>query len=73
MSQEPRSPLPAPLPLNFSEVVERTFDELIDFDTGLTAEFPPAKPGEPVFAGIGENLFWAQENGFDAVAGVGEL
>ncbi len=69
----PRSSLPVALPLKFSEVLERTFDEWIDFDTGHTGAFPPGKPGEPVFAGIGESVLWAQENGFDAVAGVGEL
>ncbi|MBX3732973.1 MAG: serine/threonine protein kinase [Verrucomicrobiae bacterium] len=69
----PSSPLPAPEPLSFSETIERTFDELIDFETGRTGTFPPSKPGDNPFAGIGENILWAQENGFDAAAGVGEL
>lgn len=69
----PRTPPPAPQPRRFSEVRERTFDELIDFDTGDTAEFPPGTTGEPLLAGAGANVIWAQENGFDAVAGNGNL
>lgn len=69
----PRTPLPPPQPLVFSPESARTFDELIDFDTGRTAEFPPGQAGEPPFAGSGDNVLWAQENGFDAVAGNGEL
>ncbi len=36
----PRSPLPPPQPRRFYTVIERTFDALIDFDTGDTAAFP---------------------------------
>ncbi len=69
----PKVPLPRREQLRLAEPVERTFDELIDFDTGRTAEFPVAVPGADAFTSIGENLLWAQENGFDAVAGRGEL
>ncbi|MCW5550578.1 MAG: serine/threonine protein kinase [Verrucomicrobiae bacterium] len=70
---QPRSPLPPPQKPRFSEVMEHTFDELIDFDTGRIAEFPPGQPGRPPFAGIGENVLWAQKAGLDAAAGTGEL
>lgn len=59
--------------VQFSHVTEQSFDELIDFDTGRIAGFPPTKPGAHPLAGIGEDVLWAQENGFDAVAGNGEL
>lgn len=57
----------------YGHVTEQSFDALIDFDTGRVADFPPAKPGAHPLAGIGEDILWAQENGFDAVAGNGEL
>ncbi len=69
----PKVPLPRREQLRLAEPTERTFDELIDFDTGLTAAFPVAVPAANPFASIGENILWAQENGFDAVAGRGEL
>jgi hypothetical protein len=54
-------------------VQERTFAELIDFDTGKEADFPPSRPGAGLFDGIGDNILWMQENGFDAEAGAGAL
>ncbi len=69
----PELPLPRGESLRLAEPLERTFDELIDFDTGRTAGFPPGKPGDHPFASLGENILWAQEQGFDAAAGVGEL
>jgi hypothetical protein len=69
----PRSPVPPPIPARFGPVMERTFSELIDFDTGKTSGYPPAQPGANPFEGLGENVLWMQENGFDAEAGVGEL
>lgn len=59
--------------LIFGPVIERTFDELIDFDTGRAASFPTGKSAENVFAAIGENILWAQENGYDASASNSEL
>jgi hypothetical protein len=73
LALQPRTPLPRLGAYTFGPVVERTFDELIDFDTGRTAGFPPGKPGTHPFEGIGEDVLWAQEQGFDAVAGLGEL
>jgi hypothetical protein len=70
---EPRTPLARLEPAVFGPVLERTFGELVDFDTGRTADFPPGQPGEPTLAGVGGNVLWAQENGFDAVAGTDEL
>lgn len=70
---EPRTPLARLKPAVFGPVLERTFEELVDFDTGRTADFPPGQPGESIFAGLGANVLWAQENGFDAVAGTDEL
>lgn len=57
----------------FGQPMLLTFDELVDFDTGHAADFPPAEPGSNPLAGIGENILWAQDNGFDAVAGAGKL
>lgn len=70
---EPRTPLARLKPALFGPALERTFEELVDFDTGRTADFPPGQPGEPPFVGVGANVLWAQENGFDAVAGTDEL
>lgn len=50
-----------------------SFDELVDFDIGHAAEFPPDEPGSNPFASVGENILWALENGFDAGAGAGKL
>ncbi len=69
----PNQPMPQAKPATFSAVHECTFSELIDFDTGNSAGFPPGKPGQHIFDGIGEDILWAQEQGFDAVAGNGEL
>lgn len=73
LALQPRTPLPRLGPYTFGPVVERTFEELIDFDNGRIAGFPPGKPGTHPFEGIGEDVLWAQEQGFDAVAGLGEL
>jgi tRNA A-37 threonylcarbamoyl transferase component Bud32 len=70
---EPKTPLAKRPPLRFGEIMERTFDELIDFDTGTTASFPAAGPGSNPMAGIGENVLWAQKNGYDACAGTDGL
>ena len=70
---EPRTPLARLKPAVFGPALERTFEELVDFDTGRTADFPPGQPGEPVLVGVGGNVLWAQENGFDAVAGTDEV
>ncbi len=73
IAPNPKAPLPRGESLRLAEPFERTFDELIDFDTGRTVAFPVAIPGDNPFTSIGENILWAQENGFDAVAGRGEL
>jgi hypothetical protein len=73
LALSPRSPVPPPNPAQFGPVMERTFSELIDFDTGKTSGYPAAQPGANPLAGLGENVLWLRENGFDAEAGVGEL
>lgn len=55
----------------FGVVQERAFDEVIDFDSGKTADFPPGPTGANPWAGSAENLLWMQEQGFDAAAGNG--
>jgi len=70
---QPATPVPAISPLRLGEVVERSFDELLDLDTGRIAAFPPGKAGENPLAAIGENVLWAQANGFDVLAGAGKL
>ncbi len=69
----PSAPLPEPQRLRLGAAVELNFDELVDFDTATTAAFPPAGSTTAPFAGIAENVLWAQEHGFDACAGNGEL
>jgi hypothetical protein len=66
---KPSSPLPAPQPLRFAETVEVAVEELVDFDSGKTAAFPPANPGSNPLVGVGDNILWAQKNGFDACVG----
>jgi hypothetical protein len=69
----PSQPVPPSQPPAFGPVVEREFDEVIDWDTGRTAQFPSRPPGGHLFEGLGEEILWMQENGFDAFAGTGEL
>jgi predicted Ser/Thr protein kinase len=53
----------------YGPVIELTFSELLDLDTGKTAGFPKSKdPGALV-----PDLGWMQEQGFDAAAGPGKL
>jgi hypothetical protein len=60
--------------LAFTRAREQTFDEVIDFDSMVTTNFPvPAVRPAHVFDGLGDNIRWMQENGFDAEAGTGEL
>jgi predicted Ser/Thr protein kinase len=61
--------LPEAQMLRFAAVQEITFDELVDLDTGRTADYPPADPGENPLAGVGETVLRAREMGFDAAAG----
>jgi len=65
-----------PSRLVFGPVREISFDELLDLDTGRSGSFP-VKPagqasGNPL-AGIGDNIAWMQEKGFDAEARAGGL
>ncbi len=64
---------PADSGLVFTPPTLLTVDELVDFDVGHTANFPPAAPGENPIAGAAENMAWALEQGFDAVVGIGRL
>ncbi len=70
---QPKGAAASPTGLAFGPAQEITFSELIDFDTGKTAHYPPAKPGSGPLDGIGDSIAWMQQNGFDAAAGVGEL
>lgn len=57
----------------FGAVQERAFDEVIDFDSGKTADFPPGPTVAHPWTGAVEILQWMQEQGFDAAAGNGLL
>ena len=70
----PQVPLPrSESGLAFTPPTLLTVDELVDFDVGHAADFPPAAPGENPIAGAAENVAWALEQGFDAVVGIGRL
>ncbi len=66
---QPSGKLPPAQTLRFAEVQAITFNELIDLDTGRTADFPAARPGESPLAGVVETVLRARELGFDAAAG----
>jgi hypothetical protein len=67
---QPRGTLPPRQPPTFGPVVQRRFTELIDFDTGMTRDFPVRGfSGSPT---LEENTAWMKENRFDAAATSGE-
>ncbi|MBI3416303.1 MAG: protein kinase [Verrucomicrobia bacterium] len=66
-------PRPEAMAPSFDSVIERTFGELLDFDTGKTGEFPKDVTVENPFAGMAMNMAWMQEHGFDALAGSDKL
>ncbi len=68
----PNAPLPEPLRARFGPVREVTFDEIIDFDTGVVTNFPPDLGGPNPFQNY-SNVVWMRQQGFDAGAGTGEL
>ncbi len=71
---QPAAPLPPPRSsLVFTPPALLAVDELVDFDLGHAADLPAAAPGENPIAGAAGNMAWAQEQGFDALAGVGRL
>lgn len=54
---------------SFGPVQERVFHELLDLDSGRTADFPIPAPNTYPRIGTAENILWMQENGFDAYCG----
>jgi hypothetical protein len=68
----PRQPLPAPRPVIFGPVRELTFKGCIDFDTDKLQEARPDSPPQAL-DDVNERRVWFERNGFDAVAGRGEL
>jgi hypothetical protein len=68
----PNAPLPEPRRAQFGPAKEVTFDEIIDFDTGVVTNFPPDRGGPNPFQNYA-NLAWMRQRGFDAGAGTGEL
>lgn len=72
---KPRATLPAARFPQFDPPVELSFDELLDLDSGRQGSFPEGSPGSPdtgtagdLVRGIGANLAWMQEQGFDLEA-----
>jgi hypothetical protein len=60
---------------SFGPVIERSFSEAIDFETGVTTNYPVRSSPEPLTGGdmnrwpiVQDNLAWMQTNGFDAAA-----
>ena len=54
---------------SFGPVQERVFHELLDLDSGNTADLPLPAPNTYPGLGTAENILWMQENGFDAYWG----
>jgi hypothetical protein len=69
----PRTPVPGPRVFSYGPVVERKFNGLLDLDTGKLGEFPIRDPGQNLAEGVGQNIAWMQEQGFDAEARADEL
>lgn len=71
----PVTPVPQGKPATFGPVHEVDLTELLDLDTGQTADFPDAAADATPnpFIGVAENILWMQRNGFDVAAGTGEL
>jgi Protein kinase domain len=74
----PKVPLPRREQLRLAEPMERTFDDLIDFDTGGLATYQAgaterAGRGGDLFEGAADTLAWMRQNGFDAKAGTDQL
>lgn len=70
---EPDNPVPLPEPLRFGDTMERTFDELIDFDTGRTTNYPLRVSAGQLFDSLADGFLWAQAHGYDAEATLGKL
>jgi serine/threonine protein kinase len=69
----PRTPVPGPRVFSYGPVLERKFDGLLDLDTGELGEFPTRDTGRNLAEGVGQNIAWMQERGFDAEARADEL
>jgi hypothetical protein len=70
---KPRTPVPGPRVFNYGPVVERSFNGLLDFDTGKLGGFPSGGTTQNLPEAIRQNIAWTQEKGFDAEARAGEL
>ncbi len=69
----PGSPATSKLPVKFGMEQEVSFSDVLDLDTGRTGRLPGESIGPGGLAGVGRDVAWMQDQGFDILLGAGKL